>query len=114
MKKFLLLIVVIIITGRLYAQMPQGMPQGMPTALKNAGHIYGKITDGDGKPVEGASVLLLHENMDTASKKMKMILVKGMTTKSNGDFDFAEIPVMGKLQLRISSSGYSSSLSLKR
>src|SRR5664279_3018435 len=104
MKKFLLLIGVIIITGHAYAQ----FQKAMPASMKNAGHLYGKIIDGDGKPVEGASVLVLHENMDTASKKMKMILVKGMTTKSNGDFDFAQIPIMGKLQLRISSSGYTS------
>ena len=29
-----------------------------------------------------------------------------MITKSNGDFDFAQVPVMGKLQIRISNSGY--------
>ena len=104
MKKFLLLTVVLIITGHLYAQ----FPQGKPGAANNAGHLYGKITDSDGKPVEGASVLVLHQKMDPASKKMKMILVKGMTTKSNGDFYFAQLPVMGLLQLRISSSGYTS------
>ena len=57
----------------MYAQ----FPQGMPASMKNAGHIYGKITDGDGKPVEGASVLILHrkygyrfkENEDDISKR---------------------------------------------
>lgn len=102
MKKILLLIAVIIITGEVYAQ----FPHVMPGTMKNTGHVYGKITDADGKPVNGASVLIMQQKMDTATKKMKMILVTGMTTKANGDFDFTELPVMGKLQIRISNSGY--------
>ncbi|MGZ4049541.1 MAG: carboxypeptidase-like regulatory domain-containing protein, partial [Bacteroidia bacterium] len=102
MKKILLLIAVIILTGEAYAQ----FPQAMPGSTKNMGHVYGKITDSDGKPVNGASVLIMQQKMDSAIKKMKMILVTGMTTKSNGDFDFAQLPVMNKLQLRISNTGY--------
>lgn len=102
MKKVLLLIAVIF-TAHAYAQYPQ-----MPSAMKNSGHVYGKITDSDNKPVEGASVLLLHQTMDTSTHKMKMVLVTGVITKSNGDFDFASVPVMGKLQLRISNSGFKS------
>ena len=102
MKKVLLLIAVIL-TGHVYAQYPQ-----MPASIKNSGHVYGKITDAEGKPVEGASVLILHQEIDATTKKMKMILVSGVTTKSNGDFNFTSVPVMGKLQLRVSNSGYKS------
>ena len=102
MKKVLLLIAVIF-TARAYAQYPQ-----MPASIKNSGHVYGKIIDNTSKPVEGASVLLLHQAMDTSTRKMKMVLVSGVITKSNGDFDFTGVPVMGKLELRISNSGYKS------
>ena len=108
MKKILLLIVVIIITANLYAQVPQGIPSnnaGME-ASKNIGHVYGKILDENGKPVNGASVLIMETKMDTVTKKMKQLLVSGMITKGNGDFDFVELPVMSKLQLKISNSGY--------
>lgn len=108
MKKFLLLIVVIIITVNLYAQVPQGIPSnnaGMQ-APRNIGHVYGKILDENGKPVNGASVLIMETKMDTVTKKMKQLLVSGMITKGNGDFDFVELPVMSKLQLKISNSGY--------
>ena len=108
MKKILLLIVVIIITANLYAQVPQGIPSnntGMQ-APRNIGHVYGKLIDEDGKPVNGASVLMMETKMDTATKKMKQVLISGMITKNNGDFDFVELPVMGKLQLKISNSGY--------
>jgi len=108
MKQFLLLIAIIIVTGNLYAQAPQGMP-GMGAGIKqpaNIGHVYGKLTDADGKPLSGASVLLMQKKTDTATKKIKQILVKGIITKSNGDFNFDELPVMSDLQLKISSSGY--------
>jgi ferric enterobactin receptor len=108
MKKILLLIVVIIITSNLFAQVPQGIPSnnaGMQ-APRNIGHVYGKILDENGKPVNGASVLIMETKMDTVTKKMKQLLVSGMITKGNGDFDFVELPVMSKLQLKISNSGY--------
>ena len=103
MKKFLIAIAMLV-TSQTYAQ----YPQAMPASIKNNGHIYGKITDADGKAVEGASVLLLHQELDAVTKKMKMILVSGVLTKSNGDFNFTAVPVMGKLQLRISNSGLKS------
>src|SRR6185312_9199860 len=101
MKK-IILAALVFVAAQAYAQYPKAMPAGM----KSSGHLYGKITDADGKPVEGASVLLLHQQMDTAGKKMKMLLVTGVMSKNNGDFDFTGVPVMGKLQLRISNSGY--------
>ncbi len=101
MKKVLLLIA-LIITVKTYAQ----GPQTMTSAVKNIGHLYGKITDADGKSIEGASVLLLQEKIDASTKKSKMELVSGVITKGNGDFDFSQLPVIGKLQIRTSSSGF--------
>jgi ferric enterobactin receptor len=109
MKKIFLLIATAITATGIFAQMPAGMqPGGMNrgTGMGNAGHVYGKLTDADGKPVSGASVMLMGKKMDSATKKMKDILVKAMITKSNGDFSFDELPVMGSLQLKISSSGF--------
>lgn len=102
MKKFLLAIA-LFVTAQTYAQFP-----AMPAGIKNSGHVYGKVTDADGKAVEGASVLLLHQELDATTKKMKMILLSGVLTKGNGDFNFISVPVMGKLQLRISNSGFKS------
>jgi len=102
MKKLLLLISIIVVAVHLYAQ----MPQGMPGQVKNIGHVYGKLTDTDGKPISGASIMIMQEKRDSVTKKIKLILVKAMVTKSNGDFDFDQLPVIGKLQLKISNSGY--------
>ncbi len=107
MKKILLLIAITITSFGVFAQMPAGMqPGGMNKGMGNVGHIYGKLTDADGKPVTGASVMLMRKKMDSTTKKMKEVLVKGMITKSNGDFSFEELPIMGNLQLKISSSGF--------
>ena len=112
MKKILLLLAVIIYTGSAMAQMPGGMPGGMSgngMGPGNIGHVYGKLTDADGKPVNGASVMLMRKKIDSATKKIKEVLVKGMITKANGDFSFDELPVMGSFQLKISSSGFKAS-----
>jgi len=102
MKK-LFVAIAVLLSANSFAQYRQ-----MPAAMKNSGHVYGKIVDAEGKPMEGASVLLLHQQMDTATKKMKMNLLSGVITKKNGDFDFASVPVMGKLELRISNTGFKS------
>jgi len=86
------------------AQPPAGFP-GMGTTSAN-GHIYGKITDSAGKPITGASVLVLQNKFDSVSKKTKDVLLKGVTTKNNGVFDFDELPVGKPLQLSISNLGY--------
>ena len=107
MKKILLLIAIIITSLGVFAQMPAGMqPGGMSKSMGNVGHVYGKLTDADGKPVTGASVMLMRKKMDSTTKKMKEVLVKGMITKSNGDFSFDELPITGNLQLKITSSGF--------
>jgi ferric enterobactin receptor len=107
MKKFLLLFALFIYTAGAIAQMPGGMPGGMGgMGGGNIGHVYGKLTDAEGKPISGASVMLMRKKMDSATKKMKQVLVKGMITKANGDFSFDELPVMGSMLLKISSSGF--------
>jgi outer membrane receptor protein involved in Fe transport len=107
MKKFLLLIAVTIFSAALFAQMPPGMAGNTRMqAPGNIGHVYGKLIDADGKPVGDASVLLMQNKMDTVTKKSKQVLLKGMTTKSNGDFNFEELPVTGNLVLKISSTGF--------
>ncbi len=35
-----------------------------------------------------------------------MVLLKGLTTKANGEFSFEDLPMMGALKLKISATGY--------
>jgi ferric enterobactin receptor len=96
------------------AQMP-GAPGGKPGAPgartgppPAIGRAYGKITDTVGQPIDQASVLLLKSVTDPATKKKKLVLIKGMDTKANGQFDFEDLPIVTPLVVRISASGYKS------
>ncbi|MEP6750360.1 MAG: TonB-dependent receptor [Bacteroidota bacterium] len=105
----ILLLLLILITGKsLFAQPPGGFPGAGRPGGGNNGHIYGKITDTAGKPLSDVSVVLLQKKADPVSKKVKEILLKGATTKGNGEFNFEDLPSMGSLKLKISNSGYKS------
>ncbi len=108
MKKLLLITCLLGSIFNLSAQMPQGAPPNGKAgqALPNIGRVYGKLVDSSGKSVSDASVMLLHTRVDASNKKMKEVLLKGIGTKANGEFEFDELPVMGTLKLKISATGY--------
>jgi len=92
-----------------FAQPPQGAPGagGSRAQAPNLkGHLFGKVVDSAGKGLRDASVVLLQSRMDSATKKMKDVLVKGISTQGNGDFNFEDVPVFGKLTLNITAVGY--------
>jgi len=92
------------------AQAPGGKPgagakPGAPPAI---GRAYGKVTDTTGQPMADVSAILLRSITDTATKKKKLVLVKGMETKANGEFNFEDLPIVTQLVLRVSATGYKS------
>ena len=81
-----------------------GRPGGgqMPT-----GRFYGKIVEAKtGKNIEYASIQLIQNKMDTATKKRKDVVIAGMLTKANGEFSLENIPVVGQSKLKITIVGY--------
>src|SRR5690349_6604574 len=105
MKNLCLLIVTsVIISSGLFAQMPgmSGMGSGGSASI---GRLYGKLVDSSGKGIGDASVMLLQNKYDSISKKNKEVLLKGMITQANGDFNFEELPIFKPLKLKISASG---------
>lgn len=107
MKKFLLLFSALVAIANLHAQMPGGA-QGSGKAMQapSIGRVYGKLVDSLGKPIADASIVMLHGKLDTVTKKMKDVLLKGTATKSNGEFSFEELPIFGPLKVKISATGY--------
>ncbi|MBK8610806.1 MAG: TonB-dependent receptor [Chitinophagaceae bacterium] len=78
----------------------------------NMGHFYGKIMDStSGKPIEAASVLLVQNKFDTASKKRKDVVVAGMLTDKKGEFSLENLSIMGQYKLKITGIGF---LSIER
>ena len=106
MKKIGLIIMTALITVSVSAQFPGAANGKQGQQPPSIGHIYGKITDSSGAAINAASVILLQSKFDTVTKKRKEILLKGITTKANGEFSFSELPVIGQLKLKISATGY--------
>ena len=71
-----------------------------------SGRFYGKIVDAANKGIEAASVFLVQDRMDSATKQRKEVVVGGMLTAANGDFSIENVPVMGRYKLRVTGIGY--------
>ena len=103
MKKLFVFLAFLFVGLSAFAQFPGG---GMPgKSMPSLGHVTGKLTDSAGKPIAGASVLIMQTKFDSTTKKSKDILVKGLTTGSNGEFDAEELPLMG-IKIKISATGF--------
>ena len=84
---------------------PGGAPGGARQAPPSIGRAYGKVTDSTGQGIQ-ATAVILKSTVDPTTKKKKMVLLKGMDTKANGEFDFEELPIVAQLVLRVSATGY--------
>ncbi|HEX5669676.1 MAG TPA: carboxypeptidase-like regulatory domain-containing protein, partial [Chitinophagaceae bacterium] len=106
MNKIMMITVLVMMGSAIYAQ-PPGMPgNGKMQAPPSIGTVFGKLVDANGKAVSDASVMLMGTKMDTATKKMKEVLLKAATTKSAGSFRFEDLPIFGALTLKITATGY--------
>src|SRR6478672_10803867 len=109
MRTILFTFLILMSTG-IIAQMPGGRPGGAGgagRAMGLNGHFYGKIVDSKtNKGIEGVSLQLLTNRMDSATQKMAPATVKAAFTQPNGDFSLDNLPVMGNFTLKISAIGY--------
>lgn len=106
MRKIAGLLIVSFLTLGTTAQMP-GAPTNRPAgAQQMTGRLYGRVVDAANKGIEAASVTLVTERMDSATKQRKEVIVGGMLTTANGDFSIENVPVMGRYKLRITGIGY--------
>lgn len=87
-----------------FAQVP-GMG-GMGGQNMNVGHFYGKVVDENGKPLQGASVQLLQNKLDTVSKTKKDMVVALTATDNKGDFSIEQLQVTGQYTLIITNVGF--------
>ena len=71
------------------------------------GRMYGKILDSiTGKPIDAASVQLIQNRLDSATKKRKEVIIGGMLTKANGEFSLENVPLFGQSKLKITAIGF--------
>jgi outer membrane receptor protein involved in Fe transport len=107
MKKILFIAGIFLLALSASAQFPAGAPGARSgQTAPSIGHVFGKLVDSTGKAISDASVAILQNRFDSASKKKKDILLKAEITKSKGEFDFGQLPVFGALKLKISAVGF--------
>ena len=108
MRRIIAAVAVILTSNFLLAQMPgggQGNRSGAAQQL--TGGFYGKILDSvTNKPIDAASVQLVQNKYDTATKKRKEVVINGMLTRKDGEFDIESVPIMGQYKLKISAIGF--------
>ncbi|MDR0793854.1 MAG: TonB-dependent receptor [Chitinophagaceae bacterium] len=90
------------------AQQPRGGGAGMGRMQQmNNGHLYGKVIDAKtDKGINAVAVELTVTKFDTATKTAKQTLFGTVLSQKNGDFSFDNVPVMGRLTLKIAAIGY--------
>ena len=102
-RNFYLTFLLLIATGAVMAQYPQGGAPRPAARNMNMGHFYGKVIDGNtNKPIEAASVQLTKMVMDTATKERKSVIVAAMLTDKKGEFSIDKLPVFGTYNLLVS------------
>ena len=86
---------------------PGGKPAGPGGPPPAIGRAFGKVTDSTGQPIQ-ATAIVLKSTVDPTTKKKKLVLLKGMDTKANGEFNFEDLPIVQALVIRLSATGYKS------
>ena len=109
MKKGILLIATLFCFGFAFAQPPAGAggqrSRGNFGAPVN-GHFYGKVVDEkNNKGLNGATVQLISSTKDSAGQTRDFPLATGFT-EANGDFEFENVKVKGRVTLRVTNVGY--------
>ncbi|MFN2437664.1 MAG: outer membrane beta-barrel protein, partial [Chitinophagaceae bacterium] len=103
LKKMIVLVASCFLGVASMAQM-QGIRGGNGSQI--TGRFYGRIVDAANKGIEAASVVLVQDKMDTATKQPVEVIVGGMLTPANGDFSVENVPVMARYKLRVTGIGY--------
>lgn len=108
MRHIIILLSSLLITYYTSAQVPSG--GGNRTAggrPQMTGAFYGKLIEAKSmKPIEYASVQLLQNRFDSATKKRKEVAIAGMITKANGEFRLENIPAFGQFKLQVTVVGF--------
>src|SRR6476659_3526611 len=106
MKKIVLLLLVVVTGFAIQAQPQPQQGGGNRQIPPPIGRLYGKVVDSTGKGIQDASVLLLQNKFDTATKKNKEVLLRGVNTQANGDFNMEDLPVAGGFKLSVTATGF--------
>ncbi|WP_121355127.1 TonB-dependent receptor [Flavisolibacter nicotianae] len=109
MKKIVVLMGVALLTINLnlFAQNPAfNRGAGRTGGQMPTGRFYGKVVDMSNKGIDAASVTLVTNRMDSATKAMKEVIVGGMLSDKGGNFSIENVPLFGRYQIKITGIGF--------
>ena len=107
MRKLIFALSLVLLSLITFSQRPEGSGNRPVGGQMPTGRFYGKIVEAkSGKPIEYASIQLIQNRMDTATKKRKDVVIAGMLTKANGQFSLDNVPAFGQSKLKITIVGY--------
>ncbi len=101
-----ILLILNIFANKIFAQVNGNDRNKSGNQNMNTGRFYGKIFDENGKPIDGASIQLIQNKMDTVIKKKRDVVLAIKLSDKKGDFSIENLPVMGSFRLRISALGF--------
>jgi outer membrane receptor protein involved in Fe transport len=102
MNRIFFILALSLLMSPVFSQMPGGQRGGQQIS----GRFYGKIVDASNKGIDAASVTLVQERIDSATRQKKEVIIGGMLTKGTGDFSIESVPVFGRYKLRVTGIGY--------
>lgn len=92
-----------------FSQEEPDIPNPLTPVIKaTTNRIYGKIVDKTGKAIEAASLQLYIVATDSTGTKPDS-LIRAKVNRSNGDFEFIDLPFVDSFRLFISAIGFGSS-----
>lgn len=107
MKHFFCFLVFICLVGIVSAQFPGAGGNRAGGQNMNVGHFYGKIVDAaTNKGIDAASVQLIQNKLDSATKTRKDVVDAGMLTDKKGEFSLENLAVLASYKLKITAIGY--------
>ncbi|MGF7230012.1 outer membrane beta-barrel protein [Arachidicoccus sp.] len=105
--KFFVLLASLILSLSTFAQKSPDPASQIPANPQKEGSINGMVTDVNTKqPIEGASVFVFKEEIDSATKNVKDMLLSSVVSKKNGNFSVVGLPLSAKLKLKVMVVGH--------
>ena len=106
-KQFMCSLVFVCLAGIVSGQFPGAGGNRAGGQNMNVGHFYGKIVDAaTNKAIDAASVQLIQNKLDSATKKRTDVVVSGMLTDKKGEFSLENLAVLASYKLKITAIGY--------
>lgn len=105
--KFFIVLTSLFLSFSTFAQNSPNPAMQMPANPHKEGTVTGTVIDANTKsPIASASVFIFKEEVDSATKNVKEMLLSSIISKKNGSFSAAGLPISAKLKVKVMVVGH--------